>query len=139
MKFTNSHRCGNLERQMVTMTENTARQEAPVNWQRFLAQRTQTMKSSAIRELLKITQLPDVISFAGGLPAPELFPVREIEEACSYLLANEPKLALQYSTTEGHPQLREFLAESMAKYGIYHGPENVLITTGAGPDGQGVS
>ncbi|HDQ34962.1 MAG TPA: aminotransferase, partial [Chloroflexi bacterium] len=52
----------------------------------MLAKRTQNMKSSAIRELLKITQLPDVISFAGGLPAAELFPVREIEEACHYLL-----------------------------------------------------
>jgi 2-aminoadipate transaminase len=89
------------------------------------------MQSSAIRELLKLTQLPDVISFAGGLPAPELFPVREIEEACSYLLRHEPKHALQYSTTEGHPPLREFLAESMSKYGIYHGPDNILITTGS--------
>jgi 2-aminoadipate transaminase len=104
---------------------------APVNWQRFLAERTQSMKSSAIRELLKITQLPDVISFAGGIPAPELFPVREIEEACSYLLRHEAKTALQYSTTEGHPPLREFLAESMARYGIHHGPDNVLITTGS--------
>ncbi len=105
--------------------------EGQVNWERFLAQRTHDMKSSAIRELLKISQLPDVISFAGGLPAPELFPVREIEEACTYLLRQEPKQALQYSTTEGHPPLREFLAESMAKYGIHHGPDNILITTGS--------
>ncbi|MBN1247575.1 MAG: PLP-dependent aminotransferase family protein [Anaerolineae bacterium] len=90
-----------------------------------------SMRSSAIRELLKITQLPDVISFAGGLPAPELFPVREIEEACEYLLRHEAKRALQYSTTEGHPPLREFLAESMAKYGIHHSPDNILITTGS--------
>ncbi len=113
------------------MTEQHEQTIASVNWQRFLAERTQSMKSSAIRELLKITQLPDVISFAGGLPAPELFPVREIEEACSYLLRHEAKTALQYSTTEGHPPLREFLAESMARYGIHHGPDNVLITTGS--------
>lgn len=113
------------------MTTEVAPEKQPVNWQRFMAQRTQQMKSSAIRELLKITQLPDVISFAGGLPAPELFPVREIEEACSYLLRNEPKLALQYSTTEGHLPLREYLAESMARYGIHHGPDNILITTGS--------
>lgn len=113
------------------MTEQHEQAMATVNWQRFLAERTQSMKSSAIRELLKITQLPDVISFAGGLPAPELFPVREIEEACSYLLRHEAKTALQYSTTEGHPPLREFLAESMADYGIHHGPDNVLITTGS--------
>ena len=113
------------------MTVHATSADGPVNWERFTAQRTQQMRSSAIRELLKITQLPDVISFAGGLPAPELFPVREIEEACSYLLRHEPKAALQYSTTEGHPPLREFLAESMAKYGIQHGPDNILITTGS--------
>ncbi len=72
-----------------------------------------------------------MISFAGGLPAPELFPVREIEEACHYLLREEPKKALQYSTTEGYHPLREFLADSMAKYGIQHAAENILITTGS--------
>ncbi len=113
------------------MAEHAGTFDGPVDWERFLAQRAQSMKSSAIRELLKITQLPDVISFAGGLPAPELFPVREIEEACSYLLRHDPKLALQYSTTEGHPPLREYLAESMAEYGIHYGPDNVLITTGS--------
>lgn len=113
------------------MTVYAESSDGPVNWQRFMAQRTQNMRSSAIRELLKITQLPDVISFAGGLPAPELFPAREIEEACTYLLRHEPKMALQYSTTEGHPPLREYLAESMAKYGIQHGPDNILITTGS--------
>lgn len=113
------------------MTNHATTSDEPVRWERFLAERTQGMRSSAIRELLKITQQPDVISFAGGLPAPELFPVREIEEACSYLLRHEPKRALQYSTTEGHLPLREFLAESMAKYGIHHGPDNILITTGS--------
>ncbi len=113
------------------MTVYASSSEGPVQWERFLAQRTQKMRSSAIRELLKITQQPDVISFAGGLPAPELFPVREIEEACSYLLRQEPKNSLQYSTTEGHPPLREYLAESMSKYGIEHSPNNILITTGS--------
>ncbi len=112
-------------------TPDSAPPDQPVNWQRFLAERTQSMQSSAIRELLKVSQLPGVISFAGGLPAPELFPVREIEEACGYLLRHEPKQALQYSTTEGYPPLREFLADSMSKYGIHHGPDNVLITTGS--------
>ncbi len=113
------------------MTTPVPPEHHPARWQRFMAHRTQNMKSSAIRELLKITQLPDVISFAGGLPAPELFPVREIEEACSYLLKQEPKLALQYSTTEGHLPLREYLAESMAQYGVHHGPDSILITTGS--------
>jgi 2-aminoadipate transaminase len=102
-----------------------------VDWERFLSKRARKMKSSAIRELLKITQQPDVISFGGGLPAPELFPVREIEEACKFLLREVPKLSLQYSTTEGYRPLREFLADSMAKYGIQHGPDNILITTGS--------
>ncbi len=109
----------------------TSYNDGPVKWERFLAQRTNSMKSSAIRELLKITQQPEVISFAGGMPAPELFPVREIEEACSHLLRFDPKHALQYSTTEGYRPLREFLAESMAKYGIDHSPDNILITTGS--------
>jgi 2-aminoadipate transaminase len=65
------------------------------------------------------------------MPAPELFPVREIEEACSYILREESKMALQYSTTEGHRPLREYLAESMAKYGIQPSPDNILITTGS--------
>ncbi|MFP4343198.1 MAG: PLP-dependent aminotransferase family protein [Anaerolineales bacterium] len=113
------------------MTVYATSPEGPVNWERFLADRTKNMQSSAIRELLKITEQPDVISFAGGLPAPEIFPVREIEEACHYLLREEPMKALQYSTTEGYRPLREFIADSMAKYGIHHGADNILITTGA--------
>jgi 2-aminoadipate transaminase len=113
------------------MTVYATSSDGPVQWKRFLANRTRSMQSSTIRELLKITQQPDIISFAGGMPAPELFPVREIEEASSYLLRQEPKKALQYSMTEGHRPLREFLAETMAKYGIQHTPDNILITTGS--------
>jgi 2-aminoadipate transaminase len=113
------------------MTVYAVSANGQVNWERFLSRRAQKMQSSAIRELLKITQRPDVISFGGGMPAPELFPVREIEEACNYLLREAPKSALQYSTTEGYRPLREFLAETMAKYGIQHGPDNILITTGS--------
>lgn len=110
----------------MTHTVNT-----PMHWERFLSQRTKNMQSSAIRELLKITQQADIISFAGGLPAPELFPIREIEEACQYLLHNESESALQYSTTEGHRPLREYLAETMNKYGIPYKADNILITTGS--------
>ncbi len=113
------------------MTVRAAYSDGPVNWERFLARRTQRMKSSAIRELLKLTQAPDVISFAGGMPAPEFFPAREIEEACAYILREEPARALQYSTTEGYFPLREYLAEAMSKYGIQHSPSNILITTGS--------
>ena len=72
---------------------------APVAWEPRLAQRTAGMKSSIIRELLKLTQQPDIISFGGGLPAPELFPVQEIEAACQRVLETNGARALQYGTT----------------------------------------
>lgn len=106
--------------------------EIPVlDWTPYLASRARTMKSSAIRELLKLTEQPDVISFAGGLPAPEFFPLREIEEACRYVVQNEGARALQYSSTEGYLPLREWLATSMHKYGVPAVPNNVLITAGS--------
>lgn len=106
--------------------------EIPVlDWESHLAERTKGMKSSAIRELLKLTQNPDIISFGGGLPAPELFPTREIEEACIYVAREQGRMALQYSATEGYYPLKEFLAESMHKYGIPATPENVLLTNGS--------
>lgn len=105
--------------------------DSPHNWERFLSKNALSMKSSAIRELLKISTMPDVISFAGGLPAEELFPVRAIEEACSFILRNDGSHALQYSSTEGLPALREYIAESLNPYGLDFGPDNVLITSGS--------
>jgi len=106
--------------------------EIPVlDWTPHLAVRVKEMKSSAIRELLKLTQRPDVISFAGGLPAPDFFPLREVEEACRYVLRTDGQKALQYSPTEGYLPLREFLANSMHRYGVPAVPENVLLTNGS--------
>ncbi|NQS90876.1 MAG: PLP-dependent aminotransferase family protein [Chloroflexi bacterium] len=106
--------------------------EIPIlDWESHLAERTKNMQSSAIRELLKITQNPDVISFAGGLPAPDIFPMQEVEDACIYVLRELGKDALQYSATEGYPPLKEFLADSVHKYGIPALPENVLLTNGS--------
>ena len=68
-------------------------------WETTFARRTTKMRSSIIRELLKITQRPGIISFAGGLPAPELFPVREFREACDFVLTEIPERALQYGPT----------------------------------------
>ncbi len=113
----------------MTIHANSANEQ--VNWEHFLARRTQKMKGSVIRELLKLTQQPDVISFGGGMPAPELFPVREIEEACNFLLRESPKSVLQYSTTEGHRPLREYLVDTMTKYSIQCSADNILITTGS--------
>jgi 2-aminoadipate transaminase len=102
-----------------------------LDWSPYLAQRTEIMVGSAVRELLKLTQQPEIISFAGGLPSPEGFPLRDIEEACRYVIQTEGEKALQYSTTEGHWPLKEYLATQMHKYGIPAVPENVLPTNGS--------
>ncbi|UBV42272.1 PLP-dependent aminotransferase family protein [Deinococcus taeanensis] len=91
-----------------------------------LSRRARTMNASAIREILKITQQPDVISFAGGLPAPELFPLEEVRQASLAVLDRFGPAALQYSTTEGHLPLREWIA---AQAGIP--AANVQIVTGS--------
>lgn len=102
-----------------------------LEWESHLAHRMKHMKSSAIREILKLACQPDIISFAGGLPASEYFPVREIEEACRFILKEHGSAALQYSTTEGYPPLREYLATALHKYGVPAVPDNILITCGA--------
>ncbi len=100
-------------------------------WNHRYAQRLHGMGSSAIRELLKLTQKPEVISFAGGLPAPELFPIERFEEATARVLADNGRSALQYSTTEGYLPLREFIVEKMGQYGIEATVDNILITSGS--------
>ena len=89
------------------------------------------MSSSAIRELLKLTQQSDIISFAGGLPVPELFPVEEFRAATDSVLVKQGSEAMQYSTTEGYEPLREFIVHKMAQYNIQAAPENILITSGS--------
>jgi 2-aminoadipate transaminase len=101
------------------------------SWERCYAQRTQKMSSSVIRELLKLTEKPDVISFAGGLPAPEVFPVEDFAEACQRVLHESGAQALQYSTTEGHLPLREMVARYTGRSGVALTPDNVLITSGS--------
>lgn len=101
------------------------------HWQRHYAKRTTRMMSSIIREILKVTQQPDVISFAGGLPAPEAFPVEEIAQAPQRILSTIGTKALQYSPTEGYPPLRQFIVDKMARYGIVASIDNILITTGS--------
>jgi 2-aminoadipate transaminase len=100
-------------------------------WDRRLAQRTHAMTSSIIREILKITARPDVISFAGGLPAPEIFPVKEFTEACDVVLSEKPAEALQYGLTEGYTPLRDFLAKKTVSEGVKVAVENVMITSGS--------
>jgi 2-aminoadipate transaminase len=96
------------------------------------ALRMDRMKASEIRELLKLTARPDIISFAGGLPAPELFPVKEIAQVSHDLVLKEGQKLLQYATTEGRPTLREKIAKRMTeKYKTPVVADDILITTGS--------
>ena len=90
------------------------------------------VKASEIRELLALTQRPEVTSFAGGLPAPELFPVQDFKKACDAVLDEQGTVALQYGTTDGWAPLRRQIAERMlAKNGIHTDPANILLTAGS--------
>lgn len=100
-------------------------------WSSRYAHRTKTITSSAIRELLKLTQRPEIISFAGGLPAPEVFPYERFKEASQKVLAEKGPIALQYGTTEGYDPLRELIVQQMSRYGIKAGIGNVLMTSGS--------
>lgn len=100
-------------------------------WAHRYAQRTKCAKSSIIRELLKLTQRPEVISFAGGMPAPQVFPVERFKEACTRVLTDNPTVALQYGATEGYLPLRQFIVDQMARYGILASVDNVMITSGS--------
>ncbi len=102
-----------------------------IRWDQQYARRTDRMSSSAIRELLKLTELPDVISFAGGLPAPEVFPVAKISAISQRLLQEAGPQALQYSATEGYRPLRELLAQAASQDGAPVTVDNVLITSGS--------
>jgi len=102
-----------------------------IAWTSRYALRAKDIKSSAIRELLKITQRPEVISFAGGLPANDVFPIERFEEACRKVLEQNAVMALQYGETEGYKPLRDMIARHIARYGIKAQAENVLITTGS--------
>jgi 2-aminoadipate transaminase len=89
------------------------------------------MPPSAVREILKVAEQPDVLSFAGGLPAPELFPVAEIAAAHAQVLAHDGPAALQYSTTEGWGPLRAWVSARLARRGVRARPKQVLITSGS--------
>jgi len=97
----------------------------------LFSERTRHINSSAIRELLKLTEEPDIISFAGGLPAPELFPIEEMKEVSHIVLTEMGEKALQYSATEGYKPLRKQIAQRMAKQGVEKDFSQVLITSGS--------
>ncbi|WP_419061769.1 PLP-dependent aminotransferase family protein, partial [Megasphaera sp.] len=90
------------------------------------------LKASEIRELLKLTTMPEIISFAGGLPAPELFPTEDLKKVDEAVLTKEGQAALQYGTTEGYTPLREQIAGRMKKsFMVDCTPENIVITSGS--------
>jgi len=97
-----------------------------MNWQDVFAKRVVNIKSSTIREILKLTQESEIISFAGGLPAPGLFPGERIKEATIKVLENRPEQALQYSLTEGYPALREWIGQRIAQ-----NPDYIQIVSGS--------
>jgi 2-aminoadipate transaminase len=101
----------------------------PMPWQ--LARRAERLEPSVIREILKITEKPGIISLAGGLPAPESFPVEAMREACQRVLTDTPREALQYAASEGHGPLREWVAAQLGTQGLQVQASQVLITTGS--------
>lgn len=102
-----------------------------VSWSTVFATRTSRMKASDIRELLKLTARPEIISLAGGLPAPELFPIDEYRRAFEWVLETNGSAALQYGPSEGYKPLRELLATRMTGMGIPAEADEILITNGS--------
>lgn len=99
--------------------------------EKLFSNRAKALKSSVIREILKVTANPNVISFAGGLPAPESFPVAQMKAAFDHVLNNDPQSALQYSTTDGYAPLREWVANRMSTNGATITPDQVIIVSGS--------
>jgi len=95
------------------------------------AHRLAQMRPSTIREILKVTAQPEIISFAGGLPAPELFPVAEVQAAADAVLSRDGRAALQYGPSEGFGSLREWIAQEMRARGIKAAADDVLVTNGS--------
>ena len=106
---------------------------APIDWDLAYAHRTARMRPSEIREFLKLLGTPGLISFAGGIPDPELFPADEIQRATAAIFADPAARAsaLQYAVSEGYAPLRQWLAAYMGTLGVPCAAENIVITTGS--------
>jgi len=96
-----------------------------------LARRAERLNPSTIREILKVTERPGIISLAGGLPSADTFPVAAMAEAAARVLRDTPREALQYAASEGYAPLREWVAAEMNAQGLKAEPGQVLITTGS--------
>lgn len=113
------------------MTSEPLCQANPVDFGRLFSERARAIQSSAIREILKVTERPEVISFAGGLPAPATFPVDKMRVALDRVLTGKGREALQYSTTEGFAPLREWIAKRLSLPEAPISPDEVLIVSGS--------
>jgi DNA-binding transcriptional MocR family regulator len=102
-----------------------------MDWQHILASRNTRMKASEIRELLKLLDQPDIISFAGGIPNPKLFPKAEMADAYASILDQDADMALQYSPSEGYGPLRTWIQGEMARVGVPCDLDNILVTSGS--------
>jgi len=100
-------------------------------WEQRYAQRTQRMKSSMIRDLLKHAERSEIISFAGGMPSPQAFPLDEMEAAMHRVVAQLGPAAFQYSSTDGYLPLRNMIARHATRYGLNITADNILITSGS--------
>jgi DNA-binding transcriptional MocR family regulator len=112
--------------------QTTSAQTSP-DWASRFSERMTRVRASEIRELLKLLDQPDILSFAGGIPNPTLFPAEQIQAGYDAILA-DPKLAaqaLQYSVSEGYLPLRQWIAERMTRDGMPCAPENIMLTAGS--------
>ena len=101
-----------------------------LTWETRYARRAASVSSSAIRELLKVVQTPGMLSLAGGMPPPELFPIQAVQAACQHVLSERGREAMQYGITEGYAPLRQFVVEWMSRSSLQLDESNVLITSG---------
>jgi DNA-binding transcriptional MocR family regulator len=107
--------------------------ERAQDWAGRFSDRMSRVRASEIRELLKLLDQPDILSFAGGIPDPNLFPAEEIQKGYDAILADPvlSRQALQYSVSEGYLPLRQWIAERMARDGMPCGPDNIMLTAGS--------
>ena len=104
-----------------------------VHFDELYSDRAGKMRKSEIRDLLKVTQDPEIISFAGGLPNPQSFPIQDLKDIVQTVLNKHWKVALQYGRTQGSTELREVIAERSIRESMKGGvtPENIMITSGS--------
>ena len=111
----------------------TQTQERAQDWAGRFSERMSRVRASEIRELLKLLDQPDILSFAGGIPDPGLFPAEEIQKGYDAILADPvlSRQALQYSVSEGYLPLRQWIAERMTRDGMPCDADNIMLTAGS--------